>query len=58
LWFPISFDSAGEASFSAPVPSDPAFAGLVLDLQCGAPDASKPQGVTLSTGLEAALCAP
>ncbi len=58
LWFPISFDSAGTASFSIPVPSDPAAAGLVLDLQCGALDASKPQGVALSTGLEAALCAP
>jgi hypothetical protein len=55
---PISFDSAGMASFSKTVPSDPAAAGLVLDLQCGALDASKPQGVALSTGLEAALCAP
>ena len=38
-------------------PKDYGF-GLVLDLQCGALDASKPQGVALSTGLEAALCAP
>jgi hypothetical protein len=30
----------------------------VVDLQCGALDPSKPEGVALSTGLEAALCAP
>jgi hypothetical protein len=58
LWFPFAFDSAGMASFSVAVPSDPAVAGFVLDLQCGALDPSKPQGVALSNGLEAALCAP
>ena len=58
LSFPISFDGAGTASFSVDVPSDPAVAGFVLDMQCGALDASKPQGVALSTGLEVALCMP
>lgn len=55
----MSFDGSGSASFSAHLPSNEAFAGLVLDLQALALDSSKPHGIgAVSNGLEVALCAP
>jgi FG-GAP-like repeat len=57
--FPLLFDGSGSASFSTPLPRDEDFAGLVLDLQAFALDASQPHGIgAVSNGLEVALCAP
>ncbi len=58
LKLPLIFDGSGSADFSLPLPSNEAFAGLVLDLQAFALDPSQPHGVAVSNGLEVALCAP
>jgi hypothetical protein len=56
--YPVLFDDNGSGRFSMLLPSDPAFTGLVLDLQAVGLDPSQPQGLTVSNGLEVALCAP
>ena len=56
LFFPLSADAAGSATFAAPVPNDPGLAGLLVAVQALLFDSSQPGGLSLSNGLKANLC--
>jgi endonuclease I len=58
LLLPLTFKASvtGTATFTVPIPSDPAFAGLTFYSQAFALDGGQPGGYSLSGGLEIIVC--
>jgi hypothetical protein len=49
---------SGTVAFSAPVPADPAFAGVVVFAQLAVGDPAGPQGLAATDGLRIVICSP
>ena len=53
---PITLDGSGGFVLPVPIPNLPAFVGVLARLQIGAVDPTQASGLSLSNGVELAIC--